>query len=239
MAAATLSYKDHYEWGLRVNPTFDELFPSTKKKIHVPQPDRSAKWFALSNYRAFMLDAAKKYHDHEHLKLDYDSSGAQLPQRAAMVSPSADGEDNTWQNIADHTQRVEEQDAYEIAFEAMNAEHRQQAATMRAQNLAAAHAPSVGHWFIDSNHQDLEEVGVEHDAPPHPPPLQNTRLPAPVQLPAAGGQIGLLRPLPTLEFLNTGQPRSFRESRLGNILEGSSSSAASSYDRTRNNALGR
>jgi hypothetical protein len=234
MTTASLSYKDQYAWGLRVNPTFDQLLQSTKKPLRIPQPDRSAKWFALSNYRSFMLDAAKKYNDYEHLKLDYDSSGANLPQAAAMVHPAP--EDSAWDGVGHFTRRVEEQDAYELAFAAMEAEHRREAAETRAQHLEAAHAPSMGHWFIDSNHQDLEEAGVEHDAPLPRPQLQSGRLPAPVEMPAAAGQIGLLRPFPTFEFLNSGQPRSFRESRLGNILEGGSSS---SYDRMRNNALGR
>ena len=234
---ASLSYTGQYKWGLRVNPTFEQVDRSTKKPIRIPQPSRAAKWFALSNYRSFMLDAAKKFNDYEHLKLDYDSSGAHLPQRAAMTHPSADGEDPMWQDIEDHHQRMDEQDAYDLAFEAMNAEHRQNAAQMRAQNLSTTHSLSTGHWFIGSHHEDLEETGVEHDAPmPRPAPLPHARYPAPVELPAASGQIGLLRPFPTFEFLNTGQPRTLRETRLGNILESSSSS---SYDRLRNSALGR
>ena len=234
---ATLSYTDQYKWGLRVHPTFEQVDRSTKKPLRIPQPSRAAKWFALSNYRSFMLDAAKKYNDYEHLKLDYDSSGAHLPQRAAMTHPSADGEDPVWQRVEEHHQQMEEQDAYDIAFEAMNAEHRQQAATMRAERLAAAHPLSTGHWFMGSSHQDLEEAGVEHEAPmAQPPPLPHAHLPAPVEMPAAAGQIGLLRPFPTFEFLNTGQPRAFREQRIGNILE---SSSASNYDRIRNEALGR
>ena len=233
---ASLSYRDEYAWGLRVNPTFEQLLKSTKKPLQIPQPDRSAKWFALSNYRSFMLDSAKKYNDYEHLKLDYNSSGAQAPQTAAMATPSADGQDPTWERVAQTTQQAAEHDAYETAFEAMNAEHRQQAAQMRAQNLAAAHAPSTGHWFIDSNHRDLEEAGLEHDPPAPRPQMQHVRLPAPVEMPTAAGQIGALQPFPTFGFLNNGQPRTFREARLGNILE---SHAGSSYDRLRNNALGR
>lgn len=235
MTAASLSYKDQYAYGLRVNPTFDELFLSTKKKLRVPQPDRSAKWFQMSNYRSFMLDAAQKYNDYEHLKLDYDSSGAQLPQAAAMLHPTA--EDPVWERVAQSTSAAEEQDAYEMAFAAMDAEHRQQATQTRAEHLAAAHTLPDGHWFIGASHQDLDEAGVEHDAPVERPRLQSARLPAPVNLPASAGQIGALRPFPTFEFLNSGQPRTFRESRLGNILESSSSS--SSYDRMRHDSFGR
>ena len=126
----SLSYKDQFAYGLRINPTFEQLFESTKKPIRIPEPDRRAKWFALSNYRSFMLDAAQKYNDNEHLKLDYDSSGAQLPQAAAMVQPTQ--EDPAWGRVARATSDAEEQDAYEVALAAMEAGHRQQAAQMRA-----------------------------------------------------------------------------------------------------------
>jgi len=234
---ATLSYKEHFEWGLRVNPTFDEVFQSTKKPLRIPQPDRSAKWFALSNYRAFMLDAARRYHDFEHLKLDYDESGAHLPQRAAMTGPSADGEAAVWQNLEERRQQLEEHEAHETAMATLEAERRREAAHTRAQHLAASHIPATNHWHIDANHDAFEEAGVEHEIPIQRPQLTRTRLPAPVELPAAVGQIGLLRPLPTFDFLNSGQPRTFREARLGNILE--AGSASSNYDRMRNNALGR
>ena len=234
MATASLSYKDEFAWGLRVNPSFNELVKSTKKPLRIPVPDRSAKWFALSNYRSFMLDAAKKYNDYEHMKLDYDGSGAHLPQATAMTNPSADGDDPTWDRVRHHTQQAEEQDAYELAFSAMEAEHRQQAAQTRAEHLAATHTPTIGHWFTDVYHQEMEDAGVEHDGPVPQPRFQRVSLPAPVHMPVAAGQIGLLRDFRTFEELNMGQPRTFRQ---GHMSTGASSST--SYDQLRDNALGR
>ena len=89
--AATLSYKDQFAWGLRVNPSFDQLAKSATKKFKFQKPDRSAKWWALSNYRAFMLDAASKYNDYEHARLDYNQSGARAPSAVAEVQPAAEG----------------------------------------------------------------------------------------------------------------------------------------------------
>lgn len=211
MAAATLSYKDQYAWGLKVQPSFDQLVKSTKKPLRVPRPDRSAKWFALSNYRSFMLDAARKAQDYEHLQLDYDQSGAQLPRNVAMQHPAPEGDDPAWDRMRQATQDAEEHDDYERAFDIMDAERRQEAARIRAAQLAAAHSPYIGHWYIGENHADMEEAGVEHDAPLPRPSMTTTPLPGPVNLPAAAGQIGALRPFPTFEQLNLGQPRSFRQ----------------------------
>ena len=225
MTAATLSYKDRNAWGLTLNPSFDELAQSTKKHLRIPQPNRAAKWFALSNYRAFMLLT--------HLKLDYDSSGAPLQMAAAMLQPAPEGQDPAWDNVRQATEQAEEHDAYEVAFEAMNAEHRQEAARMRAEHLASTHTLPDAHWFIGGAHRDLEEAGVEHDAPLPRPQLTRLRLPAPVEMPAAAGQIGAIRPFPTFEQLNLGQPR---------VLRGSSlrvNQTASPYEQMRDNALGR
>ena len=93
MTAATLPYQDQFWHGLRINPSFDEVLESTKKKIRYQLPDRSAKWFATSVYRSFMVDMARRFHDTEHLKLDYNQTESRLPQAAAMVTTAVEGED--------------------------------------------------------------------------------------------------------------------------------------------------
>ena len=234
--AASLTYKDNFAWGLRVNPSFEELAQSIKDKpVKVPEPDRNAKWFATSVYRSYMLDAARRFHDYEHLKLDYNQSGAQLPQRTAMVHPAAEGDDPAWQNVQRATENAQDHDAYELAFAAMEAEHRQQASQTRAEQLGASHTLATGHWFMDANHTDLDEAGVEHDAPTQRPRFTSTPLPAPVAVPAAGGQLGLIRQFPTFEELNLSQPRALR----GHTVRPQASSSSSSYDSLRDNALGR
>ena len=62
----TLSYQDKRGYyGLIVQPTFDEMLHSLKKKVRIQQPDRSAKWYATGIYRAFLLDQAKRFNDAE------------------------------------------------------------------------------------------------------------------------------------------------------------------------------
>ena len=48
---ASLSYQDKYAWyGLRENPSFDQMLRSTRKPVRIPIPSREAKWYALSPY---------------------------------------------------------------------------------------------------------------------------------------------------------------------------------------------
>ena len=51
---AQLSFTDiKAYYNLRVQPTYEEMLRSVKKEIRIPQPDRSAKFYALGPYRAF------------------------------------------------------------------------------------------------------------------------------------------------------------------------------------------
>jgi hypothetical protein len=55
---APLSYKNQLGYyGLRINPTFDQVLKTVRNPLRIPLPDRRAKWYALSPYRAFILDA--------------------------------------------------------------------------------------------------------------------------------------------------------------------------------------
>ena len=70
---------------------------SLKKEIRIPQPDRSAKWYATGIYRAFLLEQAKRFNDAQRKDLEYDETGAQLPaavERAAKNSMA--GTDDVW-----------------------------------------------------------------------------------------------------------------------------------------------
>ena len=83
---APLSYTSQFGYyGLRVNPSFDQVIGTIRKPLRIPLPERSAKWYALSPYRALILDSAQKYNDYEHMKLDYRSSGNQAPEQAAHL----------------------------------------------------------------------------------------------------------------------------------------------------------
>ena len=158
-----------------------------------------------------MLDAAKKFNDYEHLNLDYNESGAHLPLQAAKVTSSRP--DEAWDRIAAFNERLDEQHEYERAFEMLEERRMQVAATLRSQHLAG-YAPSVGHWSIEAHHDELEEAGVEHDAPVPRPTLTRTRMPAPVTLPVEANHLGRIRPFPTFEELNSNQPRRLNPARL-------------------------
>jgi hypothetical protein len=228
---APLSYTEKYAWGLRVNPSFDELQKTVKRPWRVPLPDRSAKWYANSVYRSFLLDQSLKYNDYEHLRLDYQSSGAQLPEEAARVTPSAAGEDPAFAAHERFNDGLHEQDAYETAFEAMNAEHRQQTAELRREQLSS-YGPVRGHWAVEAHHQDLQDAGVPHRAPLPRAPMQRMPWPAAHQQYVATGQpqAPQFRPL---EELNFGQQRRHQPTAQ------SHTEAGQTYERLRENAFGR
>jgi hypothetical protein len=228
---SSLSYHDKFAWGLRVKPSFDDLAGTVKKPLRIPIPDRSAKWFALSNYRSFMVDQAKAYGDYEHLRIDYNQSGARLPASAAMTRPSINGDDVAWLKNAEFNQRVQQEEQHNLAVAALEAQRKQMADEIRVQQLSAF-APTLSGWHIEANHEDLEAAGVDHDAPVKAPKLKPVRLPAPVTHPVAAGQIGLLRPFPTFEQLNMGQKKTYAS--MGALPK-----TDSTYDQLRKNALGR
>ena len=204
MTAATLPYQDHFWKGLRINPSFDEVLESTKKKIKYQLPDRSAKWFATSVYRSFMIDMARRYNDTEHLKLDYDQSESRLPRAAAMVTPAVEGGDPTWDRMRGTSDAADEHDFIEQGFAQLQANERREAEQQRRHRLAAqaaaAFTPTL--YFIGDHHEELEEAGVEHDPPLTFPELEDIPLAAPIVLPPSAGHVGALTQFPTFEELN-------------------------------------
>lgn len=228
---APLSFTDRFHWGLRVDPSYDELLQSVKKPLRIPVPDRYAKWYGLSNYRSFILDAARKFSDYEHMKIDYDQSGAELPLTAATIRPSESGHDRAWSANEEFQDALEETHEYERAFEIEEATRRAQAAEMRLQQLAA-YAPVRGHYTTDAYRRELEQAGVPH-APLGPPTsMLRASWPAAHQLPAAAGQIGG-RPFPTHEQLNLGQPRRFQPAAIAQTF------SHRGYEQLRDEAAGR
>ena len=209
MTAATLPYQDHFWKGLRINPSFDEVLESTKKKIKYQLPDRSAKWFATSVYRSYMIDMARRYNDTEHLKLDYDQSDSRLPRAAAMVTPAVEGEDPAWDRMRGASDAADEHDFIQQSFDELEAAARREAAHQRryrlAQQAAAAFTPTL--YFIGDHHDELEEAGVEHDPPITFPELEDVPIARPIVLPAAAGHVGALTQFPTFEDLNLGPAR--------------------------------
>ena len=228
--------KDKFAWGFRVQPSYEELLESTRKRIRLHQPDRSAKWFALSPYRAFMLDQAKKYNDYEHLKLDYNESGASLPARAAAVQQSAAGDDDAFWRQQEQSDGMDAEEARQLAEEAYAKERMREAREARAQNMLS-YTQGQGHWSIITHQDELDEAGVFYSPPPSPRvSARPASLPAPVSTPVAAGQLGGAN-LPSLEILNHQQPRSLTFAQWNG--GGGSSGSSSSYELMRSDALGR
>ena len=226
---APLDLREKFVWGLRVEPTFDQLIEASKKRVRLPPLDRSAKWYAMSNYRGFTLDQSKKYNDYEHLKLDYDQSGARLPSRAAAVSTTE--VDNDVFGQADWHDVLEDQRELDEAMEAEENERMREAGEIRAQEMAHL-APVSGHWAIEANHEDLDEVGVDHTPPMVHVSVPSRARPAALHQSETAGHIGALKPFPSYQELNLRQPR------VMNLMDFHVGNSSSSYETHRSNALG-
>ena len=146
-------------------PNYEEMLRSLKKPIRIPQPDRSAKYYALGPDRAFLLEQAKRYNDSQRKDLEYDDTGAQLPAAAERgQQESMAGTDDTWNRAEQFNSNLNTEEARRIAEDALASERRAQANAMRRQQLSA-YGPTKGHWTVEAHHQDLEYRGIPHAAP--------------------------------------------------------------------------
>ena len=209
-----LSYASQYGYyGLRVNPTLEQVINTVRKPLRIPLPDRRAKWYALSPYRALILDAEKKYNDFQHAVLDYRDSGGHLPEDAAMVRPSDAAGDETFDIMHQQAAAIAHREAYEnVLAEA----HRAQAAAtslQRADQLTKMYGPTRMHPVVEANHDELEAAAQPHYMPmprfaPYPKPFKS----APEQF-ACAGQLQAPE-FPSFEALNMGQPFNLRSAKL-------------------------
>jgi len=117
------------------------------------------------------------------------------------------------------------------ATEAHEEDRMHEAAEMRAEEMAY-YAPVFGHWAIEANHEDLEEVGVEHQPPAVHVSVPQRGRPAPVYESVSAGHLGRLRPFPSYQELNLGQAH------MVNFMDFHVGERASNYETLRNNALG-
>lgn len=202
---AQLSYTDKRGYyGLRVEPSYEQMLQSLRKEVRIPQPDRSAKWYATGIYRAFLMEQAKRFNDAQRKDLEYDDSGAHLPAAADKGHhESMAGTDDTWSHHEQFNSNLNVEDARRVAEDAMASERRSQANQTRRQQLSA-YGPSRGHWTMEAHHRDLEERSV-----PHAAPMPKLAMPAghwrgqPTEYIAAG-QLQASE-FPTFEQLNMGQ----------------------------------
>ena len=160
---AELSFADTKGYyGLTVQPSYEQMLRSLKKEIRIPQPDRSAKWYATGMY---LLEQSKRYNDAQRADLDYEDSGAQLPASVARAHEgSMAGSDDTWHRQEQFNSNLNAEEARRIAEAALEAERKAQANRMRREQLSA-YGPSSGHWTVEAHHVDLEERGIPHSAP--------------------------------------------------------------------------
>jgi hypothetical protein len=164
--AAQLSFTDTKGYyGLTVQPTYEQMLRSLKNEVRIPQPDRSAKWYATGIYRAFLLEQAKRYNDAQRKDLEYDATGAHLPAAAERgAGESMAGTDDTWNRQEQFNSNLNTEEARKVAEDALAAEQKAQANQMRRQQLSA-YGPTQGHWTVEAHHQDLEYRGIPHAAP--------------------------------------------------------------------------
>ena len=173
---AEVSYKDTYGYyNLRVNRTLDQVMGMKRQDKTLPLPDRSAKWMALSWYRALLLDAGKKFEEVEGAAHQYRESGAELPEAAARVRPSDAGQDPMFDRIDDHHDRMQQNKAYELASVMQHQRRQQQTAENRREQLRLSYGPNKMNSVIEAHHDELEEVSVPHvmPAPRLPPPVKS------------------------------------------------------------------
>ena len=142
----TLSYSSQFGYyGLRLNPTLEQVIGSIRKPLRIPVPDRRAKWYALSPYRALILDAEREANDYETTAMGYRNSGAQLPEAAAAIRPSDAGEDQSFRRIDENRRAIDLQSAYETAKQTMDQERKGKTKQRRKEVLRAQHGPNHTH----------------------------------------------------------------------------------------------
>jgi len=191
VAEAELSFTDQKGYyGLTVMPSYDAMLRSLKKPIRIPQPDRSAKYYALGPYRAFLLQQAQRFNDFEREALEYDATGAELPRAAALGHQGSAAGNDDYFNRSDHfNANLNAEEARRLAEGAMAAERKRQANQVRRMQLSS-YGPSSGHWVVDAHDRDLEHRGVPHAK----------KLP-PMAMPAGQWQA------PPTEYIATGVPQ--------------------------------
>ena len=102
-----------------VEPTYEQMLRSLKKPIRIPQPDRSAKWYATGIYRAFLLEQAKRYNDAQMKDLEYEQSGSHLPAAAERgAQNSMAGSDDTWNRQEQYNSNLDAEEARRVAEDA-------------------------------------------------------------------------------------------------------------------------
>ena len=163
---APLSYTSQYGYyHLRVNPTYEQVVGTVRKPLRIPLPDRRAKWYANSVYRAFLEDAGKKFEEVEGAAHMYRESGAELPESAAQVRRSDAGNDQTFDRIHQHGDRMDQNDTYDASYEVTRQEEKRKTLANRREVLSKSYGPNRMDPTIEAAHLELLESNVHHYMP--------------------------------------------------------------------------
>ena len=202
-------YKDKTGYfGLRVNPSYEEMLNVVRKGSRVAVPDRQATWYANSIYRDFLLKTNRAINEHQQDTLAYQNSEHHLPMEAQRLQEGSQAaKDEAWNKHVVIQNNLDMEVAAHIANEAMIAEKRQEAEATRSYQLAFA-GPTTIHPVIDAHSFDLQKQQVEHVVPV--PKLQTPK----IKWPEAVGNVicaGFppVKEFPTFEAKNLQQDRRF------------------------------
>ena len=202
-------------YGLIEKPGFEEALGWARKPLRIPLPDRRSKWYALSPFRAAILDAEAKFQDFEHAVHDYRQTGNELPEKAAQVQASPASEDAGFGRMNEQAEELDYLHGQQRVSEIHENNERSRAREERHHELFQRHRqgrknPVIEnegkalHFSIGSDNEDIGSYGA----------LRNRkRNVGGVELPQAAG-----RPL-------TRQFASFREAN-GQRMDSDSSAAA-------------
>ena len=204
LGLASLNSTDTYGYyGLRVLPSFDKAVEDSRKPLRIPIPDRYATWYALSPYRALIVDAENRFNDFQHAQIDYRQSGAELPEQAAMVRESDSAHDPVFDRMRRQHEDLEEHYAHVAAQAAQNEMEARQAQQHRHDLLKRMYRPRHAHPMVEAAHRELAEAGVPHHyiADEASPTARERHQRRSAELPLAYGYT-VLPQLPTFQDLN-------------------------------------
>lgn len=227
---AQLSYADKTAWyGLREQPTYEQLLHTVRKPTRIPIPSRAAKWYATGIYRDFLMESANRYHDHQQSLLEYRRGQGIMPEHA-LNTDSTSGEDPVWGEHDGFNKSLDHEEAYSLAQHALENERRQTANTMRRQQLGS-YGPTLVHPTLEAHHPDLAAQNVPHPAPIPRASMPKMKWPAKPDEFIADGQ-PMATEFPTFEELNRGQDKRFRHGRVNPDVN-------ETYEQLRENYIGR
>ena len=190
-------------YGLIVKPGFEEALGWARKPLRIPLPDRRSKWYALSPFRAAILDAEAKFQDFEHAVHDYRQTGNELPEKAAQVQESPAGVDAGFGRMNDQAQELDERHGQQRVREMHEDHERSSAREERHHELFQRHNQGRKNPVIENEGKALHfSIGSDNeDAGPYQALRNRKHKLGRVELPQAAGRPSV-RPLASFREAN-------------------------------------